>query len=100
MNAMWPRPRRRPALTHYIDAGVFEISAAYNPSGRASRFLRAVCGAIIASYAHEAEPTCFACPLWLKRSADADAKLLEQLGYVEIAPGVMGPPAQKRGTAV
>lgn len=85
-------------VTHYIDAGVFEISAAYNPSGRVSRFLRAVCGAIIASADHAHEPTCFACRLWLKRCADADAKLFERLGYVEIAPGVMGPPAQKRGT--
>jgi hypothetical protein len=93
----WPRGRHV-RTTHYIDAAVFESSAGYNPSGRSSRYLRAVCGAVAASAEHAPEPTCFACTLWLRRRAEADAQLFERLGYVEIAPGVMGPLSQKRGT--
>jgi hypothetical protein len=81
----------RPELTHYIDAGTMEYSAAYNPNGRPSVYLRAACNATVRTAESSQTPTCPACRAWLKRAARHEAAMWARLGYVEIRPGVMGP---------
>ena len=68
-------------VTHYVGYFCIEESAAYNPSGKPSRNLRAVCG-VPTDYPrwHSNEPTCPACKAWLEQDAKEAAEIEVGLG--------------------
>ena len=65
--------------SHYLAYFTVERSAAVNPSGRPSRWLQAVCGALVREQDHTISPTCPTCLAWLEQEAAADAETVANL---------------------
>jgi hypothetical protein len=59
-------------MSHYIPYFAVEASVAYNPNAQPSRYLRAVCGAVVPFKDHTIEPTCPKCAAWLEADAKAE----------------------------
>ncbi len=71
---------RRVASSHYIALETMEDSAAYNPNGQPSRYLRAVCGVVIRVNEHALDPTCAACGVWIKQREAREAAVMKGMG--------------------